>query len=425
MPELTISCCASWADEDSEPVKSIASLAYHRALLSERAQGNLSDEDWGNALDHLGDAASSYGPDHDAKRRAAWVGMCVIGDWSPIDSKVETIGDDPHPVGVSLGDHLSGADEVLLDQLGRRWAGLCEHFGAKLITRLSGLRAKGPRSSTWGQLATVASRFPALDADLRRAVDADSQLLSQDAILAWYVADQRRSRASATEAVGHQVAAENNYRKAAVRIAQDPGSAGLEASRLIELVADHARSGMGWYGNAQLETLAVLQPSHPLVQPAWTKITKLIGYGVTAHAPAPDDHQSDVDNDDELNEIDDVDRRSLHVQTYLAVAYSCIPSKDVGWLVARDLHWMAQHGGEFTYYEPALVRHLRRRLRADPIAIQSVHAAAVREDLPVHAAAQILSLLAATSPAGVSVLEAINDCLNRIANEPFATLTRD
>lgn len=68
---------------------------------------------------------------------------------------------------------------------------------------------------------------------------------------------------------------------------------------------------------------------------------------------------------------------------------------------------------------------LRRRLRADPIAVHSVHAAAVREDMPVQAAAPILSLLAAASPAGVSVLEAINDCLNRVADEPFATLTRD
>lgn len=424
-PELTISCCVSWADEDSEPIKDIASLAYHRALLSEQAQGNVSDEDWSKALDHLGDVASSYGPDHEARRRAAWVGMCVIGDWSPIDSKVERIGDDPDPVGVPLGDPLSGPDEVLLDQLGRRWAELREHFGAQLITRLSGLRAKSPESSTWGHLATVASRFPTLDADLRRAVEADPQLLSEEAIVAWYVADHRRSRAVATEIIGRQVAAENNYRNAAVRIAQDPASAGLDAARLVELVAERAHAAMGWYGNAQLETLAVLQPSHPLVQRAWTEITKVIEYHPTPHAPAPDNHRPDVRDDDELDASREVDNQSLHIQTYLAVAYACIRSEDVGWLVARDLHWMAQHGDELTYYESALVRHLRRRLRADPIAAKSLHAAAVRNDLPVHAAAQILSLLAASSPAGVSVREAINDCLNRVADEPFAPLVRD
>lgn len=237
--------------------------------------------------------------------------------------------------------------------------------------------------------------------------------LFEEAIVAWYVADQRRSRAAATEIIGHQVVAENNYRKAAVRIAQDPECAGLDASRLVELVANHAHAGMGWYGNAQLETLAVLQPSHPLVQRAWTKIRKVIQYGPTPDAPAPDNHRPDVGDDDELHEVDS---RSLHIQTYLAVAYACIRSEDVGLLVARDLHWMAQHGDELTYYESALVRHLRRRLRADPIAVQSLHAAAVRNDVPVHAAAQILSLLAASSPAGVSVREAISDCLNRVAD---------
>jgi hypothetical protein len=191
------------------------------------------------------------------------------------------------------------------------------------------------------------------------------------------------------------------------------------------LVAEHAHAGMGWYGNAQLETLAALQPSHPLVQRAWTEITKVIEYGPTPHGPAPENHRPDVGDDDELDELHEVDSRSLHIQTYLAVAYACIRSEDVGWLVARDLHWMAQHGDELTYYHSVLVRHLRRRLRADPIAVQSLHAAAVRNDLPVHAAAQILSLLVASSPAGVSVREAINDCLNRVADEPFATLTRD
>lgn len=419
--ELTITCCARWADDDFDPVKSIASLAYHRALLAARAQGNVSDEDWRNAYDHLGEVASAYGPDHEARRRAAWVGMCVIGDWSPIDARVETIGDRREPVGVSLGDPLSGRDEVLVAQVGRRWAELRAHFGSQLTTRLSGLRAERPEASTWGHLATVASRFPALDADLRSAVDADPELLSDDAVLAWYVEDQRRTRAAATEAVARRLAAEDNSRNAAVRIAQDPESAALDADRLTELVAEHARAGGGWYGDAQLETLAVLQPSHALVQRTWTKVKELIEY--TTPADGLDESPSDVENN-EIDEFYGAERPSLHVQTYLAVAYSCIPSSDIGWLVERDLHWMAQRGDELTYYEPALVRHLRRRLRADPIAVQSLHAAALRDDTPVDVAAQMLSLLAATSPAGGSVLEAIALCLDRAVG-PFAPLTRD
>lgn len=422
LPEFVISSCASWADEDSGPVKSMASLAYHRALLSERVRGSISDDEWSHALDHLGDVAASYGPDHEVRRRAAWVGMCVIGDWSPVDSRVETIGD-PEPVGVDIGDPLAGTDEVLLHELGRRWDELRKHFGSQLITRLSGLRAKSPKDSTWGHLAKVASHFPVLSADLRSAVAAESQFLSNEAILAWYVADQRRSRAAATELVGRHVSADDNSRGPAVLIAQDPKSFNLDGSRLIELMEEHARETGGWFGNAKLETLAALRPSHPVVQRAWRQIAQLIQASTQSDAPSTE-VPPDV-GDDGWSVPFDADGRGLHVQTYLAVAYSCIPSDDVGWLLERDLGWMAQRGDELTYYEPALVRHLRRRLRADPIAVQSVHSAAAREDTRFEVATQILSLLAAISPAGVPVLQEIDGHLGRVEDMPVAPLVRD
>ncbi len=414
-PEFVRSVCGSWADENFGPVKCVAPLAYHRALVALRARGSITDQDWGHALTRLGEVASCYGDDHEARRRAAWVGMCVIGDWTPVENRFETYGDSPALVSVDLAsDLLSGPNEVLLDQLGHRWAELREHFGAELVNRLSGKWSQNPESAMWGQLATVASRFPALDADLRLAIDVNPQLLSEASVVTWFVADQGRNRSTATDILERQVVAENNHRNDAVWMAQDADLYGLDVSRLVDMMSVNVTTDVAWFGDAKLETLAVLRPSHPFVQKAWTQITKLIRYPV-----ADSDGIDPADGDDADHDA----QAELHVHTYLAVAYSCMPSEDVGWLVARDLEWINCAGNELTYYETALVRQLRRRLRSDPIAVQAVLAKA--QDLPARQSAQILALLGSVAPSGSLTLEIIDSCLSRISEEPFAILIRD
>ena len=112
-PRLVSELTARWADERSDPNKSAASLAYHQALAKIRQAEPGNEEPWDLAMTHLGEQASAYGHDHEARRRAAWVGMCILENWSPVLNSVETIGNSA-PVNVGLTDHLNGPDRILL-----------------------------------------------------------------------------------------------------------------------------------------------------------------------------------------------------------------------------------------------------------------------------------------------------------------------
>ena len=83
-PKLVRELTARWADERSGPNKSVSSLAYHQALTKMRREQPDNDELWALALTHLGEQASVYGFHYEERRRAAWVGMCVLEDWSPV-----------------------------------------------------------------------------------------------------------------------------------------------------------------------------------------------------------------------------------------------------------------------------------------------------------------------------------------------------
>ena len=121
-PGFVLQLTRRWADEVSEPTKSVASLAYHRALVTAREAGQIDTDAWVKALARLGDEASSYGLDHHGRRRSAWVGMCVCRDWSMLKGRVESIGESL-PVGVELTSLLDGPDMVLLQQLATCWGG--------------------------------------------------------------------------------------------------------------------------------------------------------------------------------------------------------------------------------------------------------------------------------------------------------------
>ena len=71
---------------------------------------------------------TAYGFDHEARRRAAWVGMCVLKDWSPVLDRMETVGD-LVPAKAGLYDYLNGPDRVLLHQVAASWEQLRNTFG--------------------------------------------------------------------------------------------------------------------------------------------------------------------------------------------------------------------------------------------------------------------------------------------------------
>ena len=104
-PKLVSELTARWADERSGPNKSVASLAFHQALVKIKREVPGGEEVWTHALARIGDQALALGPDYEDRRRAAWVGMCVLEDWSPLLNRLDAIGSTAR-VSVSLNDHL-------------------------------------------------------------------------------------------------------------------------------------------------------------------------------------------------------------------------------------------------------------------------------------------------------------------------------
>ena len=119
-PRLVSELTARWADERSGPNKSVASFAYHQALVKIKQEMPGDEEAWSHALARLGDQALARGPDHEDRRRAAWVGMCVLENWSPLLNRLDAIGNSAG-LSVSLTNHLHGPNRILLQQIAASW----------------------------------------------------------------------------------------------------------------------------------------------------------------------------------------------------------------------------------------------------------------------------------------------------------------
>ena len=147
----------------------------------------------GPGFGHLGEQASIVGPDFEARRRAAWVGMCVLTDWSPVVERTETT-DDSTLVTVSLYDYLNGPDRVLLQQISTAWERLRSTFGEEVITRLSGRFRESGQDAAWNWLALVASENPTLERELERELTTNVHVRSSSGILLWVA--RRRNESS-------------------------------------------------------------------------------------------------------------------------------------------------------------------------------------------------------------------------------------
>ena len=126
-PRLVTEFTARWADETSGPNKSVASLAYYQALKKIIQERSGNDELCALALTHLGEQASINGLHYEERRRAAWVGMCVLEDWSPVLDHVKTTSDTTS-VSVGLTDHLNGPDRILLQQIATQMGETTNHL---------------------------------------------------------------------------------------------------------------------------------------------------------------------------------------------------------------------------------------------------------------------------------------------------------
>jgi hypothetical protein len=393
-PSLVMRVTRRWADDVDEIVKSAASLAFHRALMRMRDRNGLTSGDWERALQHLAVQAAVYGPDHEARRRAAWIGLLVTGEWGIVDDLRETIGE-PDPVGVPLVNVLRGPDLLLLREVAERWDELSEHFKDGLIPRLAGRRTSDP-SSAWGHLALVASRSPALAAELDATLAADPKVMKQDGALAWYVTRPGRTSEEVIDALVPRLWTSMNSRNVASFLIRDPDRLRINRDQLRLRLESAAREGSGHHGSPALEALAAVFPEHAVVRGEWQSIKRRLDSGR---------------------------RISVHPQTYLALAYAAVGSEELPDQVLRDVRWLETQG--LSYYDSAITNCVVRRLRSDNQGAGLVHEAAVADETSDVDAAVLMSFLVAAFSPDPHLIQAAERRIEGSRSLPLAMIVRD
>ena len=271
-PDLVLRFTCQWADEEYEPNKSVASLAYHRALMRAREEGYVDNEQWSKAVDHLREQALSYEWDNEARRRGAWLGACVCGELSILTDLKET-EEEAFPVGVDLDDWLYGPDRTLLQQIALHWEEFREKFGDTLLARLRGIRESNSTSDVWNSLSLVADQDAQLQQELEVALSDDSALLQRNGILVWFVTRASASAEAVADAlVSHIYEVDNPNENLVSILVAEFDRLGVNREELQDRL-EHALRGDRWnLENPALESLAVLFPEHTMVRQAWSEI---------------------------------------------------------------------------------------------------------------------------------------------------------
>ena len=304
-PDLVLHLTRQWADEEYEPNKSLASLAYHRALIRAREEGYVDNEQWSKSVDHLREQALSYEWDDEARRRGAWLGACVCGELSILTNLKETNGE-ASPVGVDLDDLLYGPDSTLLQQIALHWKELRKEFGDTLLGRLSGIREGNSTSDVWNSLALVADQNAQLQQELEVAISDDSALLQRNGILVWFVTRANGSAEAVADAlVSHLDEVDDPSENLVGTLAAEFERIGVDREELRDRLENALRGDRWNLENPALESLAVLFPEHTMVRQAWSESLELL-------ATDPDGGN-----------------RGLRKRAYFAIAYAAIESSEV------------------------------------------------------------------------------------------------
>ena len=397
-PELARRLTSRWADEVSEPNKSIASLAYHRSLRQARQDGHVDDGEWNAAMTRLGEQASCYGPDHEARRRGAWVGICVCGDWSVLKGRVETIGA-VHPVGVSLVDVMHGPDRTLLQQIVSRWEDLRSEFGDMLLSRLSGIRERQPSKDVWGALALAAHQNVTLEQELDSVVAAHPELLKLEGVLAWFVTQGNKDADTVADVLVSQLQSSEGRGDLASVLLAEPERIGLRGEDLQGRLENALSERSAYWGDPVLEALALLCPESPAVVDAWKRFSDVITNRQGREDHLPPGH------------------------TYFAVAFAAADTNQIPELLNHCLKWL--DGNRNRYDDDICSRHITHRLRRDDDAAAMVQAVVMHSATPDTQAALLVSLLAQATGLDGTVLAEANRRLAVQHNAILAPIVRD
>ena len=391
-----------WADEVSKLNKSVASLAYHRALLRAKQETMISDDQWDEAMVNLANQASAQGFHGEAQQRSAWVGMCVCGNWSMATGLMKP-GDGVPPNRVPLVDLLDGPDRTLLQQLASKWPDLRAEFGEKLLNCFAEIPDTDDpdnESRVWEALALVAMQNETLQTELEKAVADDPDLLSMNGVVAWFVARTTTTPDEVFNVLDYRLRkGEQTYDDLVPILAMECDRRGIARESLHSRLQKARDTAPGVREGHALEALALLFPDDPAVRDAWREHSALD----LGHHPL---HES-----------------RLNFPTYLAVAYASTSAPDIVRQVEHDLAQLNQTFGWYWYN--VFTRYVSQRLRRDQEAARLVSDLVIDPATPDSRAVLLLSLLADAVGLDEPVL---NEIERRVALQdgiPLALVMRD
>lgn len=367
---LAMRLTSQWADEVSDLNKSVASLAFHRALLRARQEKAISDDQWEEAMANLPIHASAQGFDGEARQRSALVGMCVCADWSMAERLIKT-GSEPTANKIPLVGLMSGPDRTMLQQLASKWPDLRAEFGEQLFdcfTAFPGSDNTNSMEYVWEALALVAMQNEALQADLEKAVADNPDLLRMNGVVAWFIARATITAEEVFNVLDYRLRkAEHTYDELIPILAMECERRGVAEEDLHARLQKARDPAPDTFEGHALESLAILFPDDPAVAAAWREYSSLeLG-----------DHPSHGTH--------------LNFPAYLAVAYGNTSAPDFVQRMERHLSQLEQTVGWHWY--SVFTRCVSRRLRHDPEATNIVREFIMDPATPDSRAVLLLALL--------------------------------
>lgn len=379
---------ARWYLEPDDLARSAASAAFHTHLRRDRDEGRSTQAEWDHALETIREQAGARGLDPRGsadlyyRRIGAWLGALLLDEVTMLADMTDPF--DGSLVSLPLSDILTGVDMIALGALAEHWPQVREAFGESMLGRFTDDRFSGSpqehADQSWEALAAIADRQPHLARLLEEAVIARPELLTRDAVLAWYASAHRGQPHLLDTLIEHIDTVATNTRPLASMLLADPGALDLDAehvrARLRQELEPYA-AGMVFSSGA-LEALAEGFPDDGLVAAHWQAVCDLR----RRHGKA-----------------------RISLRTYLPLAYAAVEAGGLQAQMAEDARRL--HFGEDGYYDNLFIRAVVQRLRRDQDARAAIEAAVCDTSVTDGAAAQLAGYLAAAHPLTQKVADSV------------------
>ena len=289
-------------------------------------------------------------------------------------------------------------DNVLLEQLAAHWEELRTEFGDTLLTRLSGVGERESKSDIWNALALVAPQNAILQQELDSTVACDPELLKLNGVLAWYATRGRASAETIADALVSRLQKGTVHGENIARVLlAEPERIGFDRGRLEGCLENAVGNSSARFGDAALETLAVLFPANPVVRDAWQEYSEVMA--------------------------DRRGYRTMPLRTYFAVAFAAAESSQILKQVDACLERLEKLSTQS--YDSILTLHLSNRLRRDSTAAATVRDAIMSPETSDSRAALLVSLLADATGLDAEILREVENRLTAQTNVALAPIVQD